>query len=979
MGTRSFRLVTLVLTAALPVASLSTVLLATTASPAAAGCTPVGSFPDTTPGEECYTIPAGTTKLQIQVISGAGTGPYTGHGGSPSGQGGFGATVTETITPPAGVSTLYLEVGTTGGGGGSDYGGPGGGASDVQTCSKAVCTDTATSSDPRLIVAGGGGGGGEDSSPTSGGTGGTGGNAGATGVTVSGPGAGGVGTQTPGDNGGAGGSAGVEMSNTNAVAGIGSSACGGSGAVGTAGNGGAGEDAGGGNSSSGGGGGAGWVGGSGGGAGDCPFGSGSGAGGGGGAGSSYYDSALQVPGTAVSVATTDRYSAQINIVATIGVAPLITSASSTTFTAGTAGNFTVTGTGVPTPTFSETGTLPSGVTLNATTGVLSGTPAASTGGTYPIAITASNGISPNATQAFTLTVDQVAPTVSCTTNASIFNTGVDSAGTGTLGQGSIDANWKVAGPYDNAVPAEPAAPPSNASYSPATVYVNGAYYEDPSYTSSQYIGSGTGAEADYYFKYSFNLDSSVNPADFSLNMDFYADNQVAQVYVNGVPQLAAPQGGSANDQYGGFYPGNAASTTLNSNWQSGENTIVVDVLNGGGPYAFDAQMRSSASCSPTAPSITNIPGTGSNASAVYGGNFTATVDTTNSDGVQSVTSDTPGVCTAGGTNGLTIQFVAVGTCTLTSHVAQGSIYLAADGAAQSFTVSPAPLSITASSPPAMTYGGSVPAVSASYAGFVHGDSASSLSTAPSCGTTATASSPVGTYPTTCTGAVDANYTISYVSGSLAVTPAPLTIIASSASTSYGASIPAITASYAGFVHGDSASSLPTAPTCSTTATSTSQIGTYPTSCSGAVDPNYNITYVNGIFTLLIPGFAPGGGSFVLGDQESAVGTAVTFWGSQWSKDNPTSSGSSAASFKGFAVDTPTLACGATWTTDPGGSASPPSGPLPTYMAVLVTGTYAKSGSQISGNVIHIDIVKTDSGYASDPGHAGPGKVVDQVC
>jgi len=95
-----------------------------------------------------------------------------------------------------------------------------------------------------------------------------------------------------------------------------------------------------------------------------------------------------------------------NFTLTVNQAPAITSGSSATFAVGTAGTFTVVATGYPAPTFSQTGTLPSGVTLNSTTGVLSGTPAAGTGGSYPITITASNGISPNATQNFTLTVNQ---------------------------------------------------------------------------------------------------------------------------------------------------------------------------------------------------------------------------------------------------------------------------------------------------------------------------------------------------------------------------------------------------------------------------------------------------------------------------------------------------------------------------------------------------------------------------------------------
>jgi hypothetical protein len=85
--------------------------------------------------------------------------------------------------------------------------------------------------------------------------------------------------------------------------------------------------------------------------------------------------------------------------------PVITSKNSTTFKVGSADAFTVTAVGRPTPSFSETGALPTGVTFNAA-GMLSGTPAAGTGGVYPLTITASNGNAPDATQNFTLTVEQ---------------------------------------------------------------------------------------------------------------------------------------------------------------------------------------------------------------------------------------------------------------------------------------------------------------------------------------------------------------------------------------------------------------------------------------------------------------------------------------------------------------------------------------------------------------------------------------------
>src|SRR5271167_4529708 len=91
---------------------------------------------------------------------------------------------------------------------------------------------------------------------------------------------------------------------------------------------------------------------------------------------------------------------------TVDQAPAITSANNTIFNVGMAGTFTVTASGFPAPTFSETGALPTGVTLSAA-GVLSGTPAAGTGGAYPITIKAMNTTA-STTQSFTLTVDQTA-------------------------------------------------------------------------------------------------------------------------------------------------------------------------------------------------------------------------------------------------------------------------------------------------------------------------------------------------------------------------------------------------------------------------------------------------------------------------------------------------------------------------------------------------------------------------------------------
>jgi hypothetical protein len=97
-----------------------------------------------------------------------------------------------------------------------------------------------------------------------------------------------------------------------------------------------------------------------------------------------------------------------NLFQNVSLSSAIVSAPSVTFTVALQGTFTVIATGSPAPTLSETGALPSGVTFNAQTGVLSGTPATGTGGTvsmsYPIQFTASNGVGSTAVQNFTLIV-----------------------------------------------------------------------------------------------------------------------------------------------------------------------------------------------------------------------------------------------------------------------------------------------------------------------------------------------------------------------------------------------------------------------------------------------------------------------------------------------------------------------------------------------------------------------------------------------
>ena len=84
--------------------------------------------------------------------------------------------------------------------------------------------------------------------------------------------------------------------------------------------------------------------------------------------------------------------------------PALTGSTTTTFSVGVSGSFQLSASGWPAPQFSTSGALPSGISFDPVTGILSGTPASGSAGTYPLLVTASNGIPPDASRGLTLTV-----------------------------------------------------------------------------------------------------------------------------------------------------------------------------------------------------------------------------------------------------------------------------------------------------------------------------------------------------------------------------------------------------------------------------------------------------------------------------------------------------------------------------------------------------------------------------------------------
>lgn len=352
------------------------------------GLARAGSCNATNPGAATCVIPAGVASVNVVATGGGG-------GGGHSGLGGAGGVVTASLTGVEG-TTLSLFVGGGGGIGG------GGGSSNVIGASA-------------LVIAGGGGGGGDGNGGSGnggdgnvgngggggGGSGGAGGGGGSSGGGKCGGsicgGSSGYGQNGYSGNGGGGGSGGYSSSKVSAGIGSGSSTGGGGGGFTSSG------------ASGGGGGGGGFGGGGGGGGSGSKCGtSGAGVcgGGGGGGGSTGGTVTLASNGGAAGGSGGDG---SIVITWTDPVVVNVGALSLNNMTVGSAyasQSFVATG-GIGAYTYIvSAGALPAGLTLNASNGVLSGTP--TTSGAYSFTIRATDSsTSPgpfSGTRAFTGTV-----------------------------------------------------------------------------------------------------------------------------------------------------------------------------------------------------------------------------------------------------------------------------------------------------------------------------------------------------------------------------------------------------------------------------------------------------------------------------------------------------------------------------------------------------------------------------------------------
>jgi uncharacterized repeat protein (TIGR01451 family) len=252
-----------------------------------------------------------------------------------------------------------------------------------------------------------------------------------------------------------------------------------------------------------------------------------------------------------------------------------------------------------------------------------------------------------------------APVVTCTTDPVIFNTGYDSTTGGQAAAGTVDQRWDVAGGFDglNHVttttaptgPSPAALPPAGTTYAPAYAgKVNNLWVSSQSgksqWISADYVPPSNGTNqstgyGDWYYRYQFNLDPAVDPSSFKLDMTWLADNSVAGVWVNNVAQTGAnlPQSPDVPYTGGGFLAGGEATTSLAGNWQTGLNTILVQVKSYYAAEGFSAEVRSTALCPQPAYTVSKAA---SATSVNPGGALTYTVTVKNT-GNTDYTADNP--------------------------------------------------------------------------------------------------------------------------------------------------------------------------------------------------------------------------------------------------------------------------------------------------------------------------------------------------
>jgi hypothetical protein len=540
---------------------------------------------------------------------------------------------------------------------------------------------------------------------------------------------------------------------------------------------------------------------------------------------------------------------------TLGLGTL-TSASGYSFTLANTGKLTVTpaaltitadnqskvyGAVLPTLTASYAGLVNGDTAASLTTGptLTTTATAASHVAGGPYAITASGAASSDYTISYVagaLTVTQAALTITADNQSKVYGAVLP----------TLTASY--AGFVNNDTLASLTTGPTLTTTATAASHVAGSPYA---------ITASGAVDSDYKISYAGgNLTVTAAPLTIA------ADNQ-SKVYGAVLPTLTA--------SYAGLVNGDTAASLTTGPTLTTTATAASHVA--GGPYAITASGAASSdyTISYVAGQLTVTQAaltiTADNQSKVYG----AALPTLTASYAGFVNNDTLASLTTGPT--LTT------TATAASHVSGSPYAITASGAvnsdykisyvAGSLAVTPAALTITADSK-TMTYGDGLPALTATYSGFVNGDGSGSLTTAPILASATPATANAGTYKGTLTasGAVDSDYVISYAAGSLTIGQRAITVTADAQSRVKNDPNPPLTFQVGGrgLVNGDTLNGG-----LATSATTQSDAGIYGiTEGTLAASRNYALSYIGANLTVTPLPVSP-----------SAVVNPVTVAGSQF--------------------------------------------------------------------------------------------------
>lgn len=512
--------------------------------------------------------------------------------------------------------------------------------------------------------------------------------------------------------------------------------------------------------------------------------------------------------------------------------------------------------------YAYTGTLPPGITFNATTGTFSGTP--NTLGTYNVSVTAKNTSGTSTAVALTFTIKAHPPVLSFTPNAYTFVNGttitafsVANSGDPVVGNYSITSGTLPSGLTFTASTGTISGTPNAITAGAVTITVS---------------GTNTGGTASATVNITVN-----NPPPPVIT---YTDNDV---YINGTtisPNLIPNTSGggpvvsySAPTLPAGLSINTATGVISGTPTAASPSTgYVVTATNQGGTGTFTINITVN---NPAVPSFTYT----NPAAITYGG--TVSVTPVNSGG-------TPTSCTISPT-GTGVVVSAAGVVSGTPNAAGTTVYTitpsnaggTGPAATVTITVNQAVLTVTVNNQ-TKVYGAALPALTFAYSGFVNGDTQASLTTGATVTTTATASSPVSppTYPITASGVVDPNYTFNYVAGALTITKAALTVKANAQTKVYGTAFTFAGTEFTttGLQPGDAVTSVTlTSPGAAATATVAGSTYTItPSAATGTGLSNYTITYTTNTFTVTKATL-----TVTANNQTKVYGSTFTFAGTEF--------------------------------------------------------------------------------------------------